>query len=65
MIAALVIETVTSTPAERNAAAVALDRLGGKKGGPARARKLTAQQRSDIAERAARARWDRASGLPR
>ncbi len=30
---------------------------GGKKGGPARARSLTAEQRRQIAEKAARARW--------
>lgn len=35
----------------------ALGKLGGKKGGPARAKKLTAEQRSEIARRAARARW--------
>ncbi len=31
---------------------------GGKKGGPARARKLTASRRRAIAKKAARARWD-------
>ena len=45
-----------STP-EKNPAAVALGKLGGKKGGPARAKKLTAEQRSDIARMAAQARW--------
>ena len=30
---------------------------GGKKGGPARAAKLTAERRSEIAKRAAAARW--------
>ena len=45
-------------PAEgKNPNAVALGRLGGKKGGKARAAKLTAEQRSEIARRAARARW--------
>lgn len=44
---------------EKNPAAVALGRLGGKKGGPARAARLTAKRRSDIAKRAARARWSR------
>ena len=39
------------------AAAVALGRLGGKKGGSARARKLTPEQRSGIARKAAQARW--------
>jgi hypothetical protein len=41
----------------KNPAAVQLGRLGGLKGGPARARKLTQQQRSDIARKAARTRW--------
>ena len=45
------------TPEERHAAAVALGRLGGKKGGPARAKKLTAEQRSESARKAARSRW--------
>jgi len=42
---------------KKNAAAVALGRLGGLKGGKARARKLTAKQRTQSARRAARARW--------
>jgi hypothetical protein len=41
----------------KNPAAVALGRLGGLKGGPARARKLTKQQRSQIARKAAQSRW--------
>lgn len=41
----------------KNAAAVALGRLGGKKGGPARAKKLTPEERSEIARKAARKRW--------
>lgn len=41
----------------KNPAAVALGKLGGKKGGPARAKKLTKQQRSEIAKKAALARW--------
>ena len=36
-------------PKEKNAAAVALGRLGGLKGGRARAEKLTAEQRKEIA----------------
>lgn len=47
------------TPEERHAAAVALGRLGGKKGGPARAKKLTAEQRSESARKAAQARWSK------
>ena len=41
----------------KNPAAVALGRLGGRKGGPARARKLSKEQRSEIAKKAAKARW--------
>jgi hypothetical protein len=42
---------------EKNPAAVALGRLGGLKGGRARAAKLTAEQRSEIAKKAANSRW--------
>ena len=42
----------------KNPAAVALGRLGGKKGGPARAKKLSKKERADIARKAASARWD-------
>jgi hypothetical protein len=42
---------------KKNAAAVALGRLGGLKGGKARARKLTAEQRRESARKAAQARW--------
>lgn len=42
---------------EKNPAAVALGRLGGLKGGKARAIKLTAEKRREIAVKAARARW--------
>jgi hypothetical protein len=41
----------------KNAAAVALGRLGGLKGGKARAQKLTAERRREIAVRAVKARW--------
>lgn len=41
----------------KNPHAVALGRLGGKKGGKARAAKLTAKERREIARKAARARW--------
>lgn len=40
-----------------NPHAAALGRLGGLKGGPARAARLTARQRRAIARAAARARW--------
>lgn len=42
---------------EKNAAAVALGKIGGKIGGPARARSLTKEQRSEIARHAAISRW--------
>jgi hypothetical protein len=42
---------------KKNSAAVALGRLGGLKGGPARAKKLTAKQRSASARKAVTARW--------
>ena len=41
----------------KNPAAVALGRLGGLKGGKARAAKLSAKKRSEIAKKAAIARW--------
>jgi hypothetical protein len=41
----------------RNPNAVALGSLGGKKGGEARAKKLTPMQRKRIAKKAANARW--------
>jgi len=47
---------------EKNPAAVALGRLGGKKGGKARAKKLTPEQRSKIARLAAEVRWRKSDG---
>jgi hypothetical protein len=44
-------------PDTRNPAAVALGKLGGAKGGKARAKALTAKQRSEIAKKAAAKRW--------
>lgn len=44
-------------PAAVNPHAAALGRLGGLKGGPARAAKLSAKRRREIARAAARARW--------
>jgi hypothetical protein len=41
----------------KNPAAVALGRLGGLKGGHARAASLSAKKRSEIAQKAAKARW--------
>jgi hypothetical protein len=45
----------------KNPHAVALGRLGGLKGGAARAAKLPARKRSQIAAKAAKARWGKKS----
>ena len=44
-------------PSDKNPHAVALGRLGGLKGGLARAKKLSKQKRKEIARKAAQARW--------
>jgi hypothetical protein len=44
----------------KNPHAVALGRLGGLKGGKARASKMTPEQRKEIAKKAAKARWQKA-----
>jgi hypothetical protein len=46
--------------AKKNPAAVALGRAGGKRGGPARAARLTPAQRSESARKAVQARWAKA-----
>ena len=43
----------------RNPAAVAIGKLGGLKGGKARAEKLTPEERKQIAQKAARKRWNK------
>lgn len=53
----IVEEATSDKEPEKNPAAVALGRLGGLKGGKARAKKLTAKQRSEIAKKAAETRW--------
>lgn len=45
------------TAEERSKAAAALGRIGGLKGGKARAAKLSPEQRSEIARKAAEKRW--------
>jgi hypothetical protein len=47
----------TDPSVKKNPAAEALGRLGGHKGGKARATKLSAKQRTEIAKKAALARW--------
>jgi len=64
-LAKLIVEQATSQEGaeeqpqvhEKNPAAVALGRLGGLKGGDARAAKLSKQERSEIAKKAAETRW--------
>lgn len=51
-------------PPEKNQAAVELGKLGGKKGGAARAARLSPEQRVEIARRAAQARWKHRSTEP-
>lgn len=58
LIADIATGEVSEQPADaKNAAAVALGRLGGLVGGKARANKLTPEQRSEIAKKAAAKRW--------
>ncbi len=63
LLASHIIEEATGQPiskpedATKNPAAVALGRLGGLKGGKARASKLTPEQRKEIAQKSAKARW--------
>ena len=45
---------------EKNPAAVALGRLGGLKGGKARAKALSSERKREIAKKAAKVRWDKA-----
>jgi hypothetical protein len=60
-LAAKIVEVATEgeIPPEstKNSAAVALGRLGGIKGGKARAAKLSAERRTEIAKAAATHRW--------
>ncbi len=74
VLAQQIVNAATGSPAEshskskkekakkKNPAAVALGRLGGKKGGPARAKKLTKEQRQEIARNAALARYGKKPG---
>ena len=53
------VNQLTASEPAKNPAAVALGRLGGKKGGPARAKKLSKKRLSQIAQKAAKARWSK------
>jgi hypothetical protein len=57
IVAEITEETKPEEKPEKNQAAVELGRLGGLKGGKARAEKLTPEERSEIARKAARKRW--------
>ena len=50
-------QIVSRDKAPKNPAAVALGKLGGKVGGPARAASLSPARRSEIARKAAERRW--------
>ena len=53
-------EVGTPAAPAKNPAAVALGKLGGAKGGKARAAKLSAKKRKEMAKKAAQARWKKA-----
>lgn len=55
--AAIVGDATDETPQEPESPQVRAGRMGGEKGGKARAERLTAEQRSEAARRAAQARW--------
>jgi hypothetical protein len=54
----------TKAKPSKNPAAVALGRLGGLKGGPALAAKMTPAQRKASARRAALVRWSKKTKKP-
>ena len=54
-----VVEDKASRIGSKNPHAVELGRLGGLKGGKARFEKLTPEQRKEIAQKAARKRWEK------
>lgn len=58
-------DIVAKATGEKNPAAVALGRLGGLKGGKARAEALSDEERSEIARKAAKARWEKDSTNPK
>lgn len=65
VLASQIVEEATGEPSPepedstKNPAAVAMGRLGGLKGGKARASKLTPEKRKEIAQKAAQARWNK------
>ena len=60
ILASKIISEATKEPTpKKNPAAVELGRLGGLKGGKARAEKLSAKRRKAIAKKAAKTRWSK------
>jgi len=59
MIVDLATGEITEPETGKNPAAVALGRLGGLKGGKARAEKLSPERRREIAQKAIKARWEK------
>lgn len=56
--AAIVGDATDETPPEPESRQAVAGRAGGRKGGNVRAQRLSATQRSEIARKAARARWN-------
>jgi len=60
MLASEIVKEATGEyKADKSPAAVTLGRLGGLKGGKARAKKLSREQGKQIAKKAARVKWSR------
>jgi hypothetical protein len=57
-------DMASDAESKKNPAAVALGRLGGLRGGPARTASLTPEQRQVAARKAALARWSKRSKMP-
>lgn len=55
--AAIVGEATDETPPKQETAESRAGRVGGRKGGKSRAARMTAEQRSEAARHAAKARW--------
>ena len=60
--AAIVGDATDETPFESEGQHVRAGRMGGQKGGQVRAERLTAEERSESARKAAQARWAKKSG---
>ena len=59
--ASIVGDAIDEMPQPPESAEAIAGRAGGRKGGKARAERLTAEQRTEIARAAARARWGKSS----